>query len=76
MSHSLPMDDSWLLIPRNYYHMHGGNSSSYEDRIKMHFWGGKAVVPIDRKRSNIPIVFDSDLTSNLKIMIKYIVYQE
>ena len=50
--------------------MHVRNSSIYADRVDMHFIVHEVVVKIDRKWSNLPIVFDLAVTSDEN---KYIV---
>ena len=43
--------------------MHKGNIIVYSDRVEMDFSVNYLVAWIDRKVSNIPIVFDSAMTS-------------
>ena len=52
--HHIPKSDISLLSPRNYYHMNGGESSIYSDRVEMNLSGREVVVTIDIKLSNIP----------------------
>ena len=55
-----------LSINQIYHHIHDGNISVCADRIDIHLYGHKIVIPIDKKGSNLLICFDSAVNSDQK----------
>ena len=47
VSYDLPTDEICIFIPNHYQHIHGGNSSVYADRVKVHLSGHEVVLQID-----------------------------
>ena len=64
MTYHLSTEDIFLFVPQNYHQMHGSNSSVYYDRVYMHLNRHEVAVKINRKGSNLTVLFDSAMTSD------------
>jgi hypothetical protein len=68
VSYHLPSADVCLFSPQIYYQLHGGHSVVNGDEVEMNFRkeGAAISIPIDRNSTNLPIVYNSFVSKNIK----------
>ena len=66
VSYHLPTTYVRLFSPQTYHQMHGGNSSLSGDCVEMNSKENIIVIPIRRELANLPIVFNSFVSSKDK----------
>ncbi len=69
VSYHLPQMDVRLFAPHTYHQMHGGYSKVYGDCVKMLLKTSEIQIQIVREKHNLPIVFDSYVSPNMKKML-------
>ena len=68
VSYHLPLTDVHSFSPQIYHQLHGGNSVVNGDEVEMKFRkeGAAISIPIDRNSTNLPIVYNSFVSKNIK----------
>ena len=66
VSYHLPTTDVRIFSPQTYHQMHGGYSRINGGCMEMNLKNNKIIIPIRREQANLPIVFDSYLTTKQK----------
>ena len=68
VSYHLPSTDVRLFSPPIYHQLHGGHSVVNGDEVEMKFPKEEAAIsiPIDRNSTNLPIVYNSFVSENIK----------
>lgn len=62
ISYLLPTTDVRLYSPQTYHQLFGGYSKVDGDNVRMVLSDRDIVIPIERERSNLPIIYDSHTT--------------
>ena len=70
VSYHLPATDIRLFSPQTYHQIYGGNSTVDGDKVTMQLRGGKRIViPIDKGCTNLPMVYNSEVSEEVKDLI-------
>ena len=70
VSYHLPATDIRLFSPQTYHQIYGGNSTVDGDKVTMQLRGGKRIViPIDKGCTNLPMVYNSEVSEEVKYLI-------
>ena len=66
VSYHLPTTDVRLFSPQTYHQMHGGHSILCGDCVEMNLKDNRIVIPIRRELANLPIVYNSFVSTKEK----------